>query len=147
MSDQLRVEKDGPVTTVILNRPEVRNAVDPDTGRLLAQAFLDFEADDEVTQHQFRIFFRLARHLARSDEIGPAVEQENLEDLAALLGKRPSDWEDADAALEQFVLADDGRHDEELVRLLHRRCWRALKLCGPDGSEIARHNPIPDFRV
>ena len=46
MSDQVRVEKAGPVTTVILNRPEVRNAVDPETGRLLVQAFEDFEADD-----------------------------------------------------------------------------------------------------
>ncbi|MFQ5953774.1 MAG: hypothetical protein ACE5JZ_01760 [Kiloniellales bacterium] len=32
MSDEVRVEKHGPVTTVILNRPEVRNAVDPKTG-------------------------------------------------------------------------------------------------------------------
>jgi enoyl-CoA hydratase len=39
------VEKNGPVTTVILNRPQVRNAVDPATGRDLVDAFLAFEAD------------------------------------------------------------------------------------------------------
>ncbi len=46
MDDQVRVEKNGPVTTVILNRPEVRNAVDPETGEQLVRAFLDFEADE-----------------------------------------------------------------------------------------------------
>ena len=41
----VRVEKSGPVTTVILDRPEARNAVDRPTAALLAQAFLDFEND------------------------------------------------------------------------------------------------------
>jgi enoyl-CoA hydratase len=47
--DQVLVEKDGPVTTVILNRPEVRNAVDPATGRKLVDAFLAFERDPDAT--------------------------------------------------------------------------------------------------
>ena len=48
MSDreEVRVEKDGPVTTVILDRPEVRNAVDPATGAELVRAFLEFEDDE-----------------------------------------------------------------------------------------------------
>ena len=52
-----------------------------------------------------------------------------------------------DDALERFVLEDEGRHDEELIRLFHRRTSRYLMLCGPAGSAIARHNPIPDFQV
>lgn len=40
------VEKKGPITTVILGRPEVKNAVDPATAEALTQAFRDFEADD-----------------------------------------------------------------------------------------------------
>jgi enoyl-CoA hydratase len=44
----VRVERDGPVTTVILSRPEVRNAVNGATARELASAFLDFEADEEA---------------------------------------------------------------------------------------------------
>lgn len=40
------VERSGPVFTVILNRPEVRNAVDNETADGLARAFRDFEADD-----------------------------------------------------------------------------------------------------
>jgi hypothetical protein len=104
-----------------------------------------FEGQDAYTQHQFRIFFRLARHLQRSDEIGDAIEQADLDDLEPLLGHRPASWQEGDAALERFVLEDDGRHDAELVRLFHRRTWRALMLLGPAGSAIARHNPIPGF--
>jgi enoyl-CoA hydratase len=42
------VEKNGPVTTVILSRPEVRNAVDRATAEALTQAFREFEADDSA---------------------------------------------------------------------------------------------------
>jgi len=42
------VEKKGPVTTVIINRPELRNAVDRQTAQELADAFRDFEADEEA---------------------------------------------------------------------------------------------------
>ena len=44
----VRTEKKGPVTTVILSRPEVRNAVDPSTARALADAFRLFEKDKEA---------------------------------------------------------------------------------------------------
>jgi enoyl-CoA hydratase len=44
----VRVEQQGPVFTVILNRPEVRNAVDGPTARALVDAFRRFEADDEA---------------------------------------------------------------------------------------------------
>jgi enoyl-CoA hydratase len=43
------VEKNGPVTTVIINRPEVRNAVDHETSRLLLQAFDAFERDESAS--------------------------------------------------------------------------------------------------
>ena len=42
----VRVERDGPVSTVILDRPAVRNAVDGPTAAALAAAFREFEADD-----------------------------------------------------------------------------------------------------
>src|SRR5881392_366594 len=42
----VRVERDGPVTTVILDRPAVRNAVDGPTAAALADAFRAFDADD-----------------------------------------------------------------------------------------------------
>ncbi len=44
----VRVERQGAVTTVILSRPESRNAVDGPTAAELADAFRDFEADEEA---------------------------------------------------------------------------------------------------
>ncbi len=41
----VRVERDGPVTVVILDRPERRNAVDGPTAAALAGAFRAFDAD------------------------------------------------------------------------------------------------------
>jgi enoyl-CoA hydratase len=42
----VRVERDGVVTTVVLDRPQRRNAVDGPTAAALAQAFRDFDADE-----------------------------------------------------------------------------------------------------
>ena len=42
------VERNGPVTTIIINRAEVRNAVDSETAQELADAFREFEADEEA---------------------------------------------------------------------------------------------------
>jgi len=44
----VRVEKDGPVYTVILHRPQARNAVDGPTAQALADAFRAFEVDEEA---------------------------------------------------------------------------------------------------
>jgi enoyl-CoA hydratase len=44
----VRVEKRGPVTTVIMHRPEVRNAVDGPAAAELAAAFRAFDADPEA---------------------------------------------------------------------------------------------------
>lgn len=44
----VRVEKSGPVWTIINARIEARNAVDPDTARALYDAFLAFEADESA---------------------------------------------------------------------------------------------------
>ncbi|RMI28148.1 crotonase/enoyl-CoA hydratase family protein [Nocardia stercoris] len=41
----MRIERDGPVFTVILDRPHARNAVDGPTARALADAFREFDAD------------------------------------------------------------------------------------------------------
>lgn len=47
--------------------------------------------------------------------------------------------------LESFVLADEGRHDPELVVLFNRR-WRRYKaLMGPVGSAIAKHHRMQPF--
>lgn len=44
--DKVLVEKQGAITTVTINRPERRNAVDYETGEMLLAAFDAFDADD-----------------------------------------------------------------------------------------------------
>src|SRR5580692_1292079 len=45
----VRVEHRGPVTTVILDRPTLRNAIDLPTATALAAAFAEFEADERAS--------------------------------------------------------------------------------------------------
>jgi enoyl-CoA hydratase len=49
MIGTVRVHKDGAVTTVLLNRPEARNAVDGPTAEALADAFRSFESDPSAS--------------------------------------------------------------------------------------------------
>lgn len=44
----VRIEKSGPVTTVILDRPEARNAVNRPVAEALAEAFRAFEKDEQA---------------------------------------------------------------------------------------------------
>lgn len=103
--------------------------------------------DDEFLRYELRTMFRTARHIARVDEIGDAVSDADLDDLHQLLGRRPADWFEGEAELERFVLADagEGRHDEQLCALFHKRNLRAQMLLGPAGSAMARHLPIQKF--
>src|SRR5215468_5688516 len=45
----VRIEKDGPVWTVIHDRPEARNAMDPQSADALTAAFLEFDADESAS--------------------------------------------------------------------------------------------------
>src|SRR5437016_10967340 len=49
MSTTVRVDNDGPVRIVTIDRPEVRNAVDEPTREALADAFRAFDADDTAS--------------------------------------------------------------------------------------------------
>src|SRR5260370_2492928 len=45
----VRIEKAGPVWTIIHDRPEARNAMDPDSADALTTAFLQFDADKDAS--------------------------------------------------------------------------------------------------
>ena len=49
MSEVVRVERTGPVTTVVLNRREARNAVNGPTAAALVAAFEEFDNDDTAS--------------------------------------------------------------------------------------------------
>ena len=45
----VRIEKDGSIWTVIHDRPEARNAMDPESADALTAAFLEFDADESAS--------------------------------------------------------------------------------------------------
>ena len=45
MTDKILIERDGPVTTIVINRPKSKNALDNEAARGLAAALKAFEAD------------------------------------------------------------------------------------------------------
>src|SRR5258705_9732673 len=45
----VRIEKAGPVWTIIHDRPEARNAMDPDSADALTAAFLEFDAAKDAS--------------------------------------------------------------------------------------------------
>ena len=45
---KIEVERDGPVTTIIINRPEARNALDLEATGQLYNAFIEFEQDGDA---------------------------------------------------------------------------------------------------
>lgn len=47
-TDKILTERNGPVTTIVINRPQVRNALDNEAAHALANAFHAFEADGEA---------------------------------------------------------------------------------------------------
>jgi enoyl-CoA hydratase len=47
--NKVRTERDGPILTVIIDRPEVRNSVDDQTANDLIAAFSELESDDSLS--------------------------------------------------------------------------------------------------
>jgi len=103
---------------------------------------------DEYLTYKMRTLFRLARHAARTSEIGDAVSSADLDDLHQLLGHRPESWLDGESELEDFVLAhaETSDYDAALTELFHKRHLRAQMLLGPAGSAMTRHAAIQTFR-
>jgi hypothetical protein len=99
------------------------------------------KVDDAYAAYQVRIAFRLARYLERVNQIGAEVLEMDRADIGAITKKPvPHSWDECEALLEEFVLADNGAHDVELVKLFNRR-WRRFKaLMGPVGSAMAAHH-------
>lgn len=79
---------------------------------------------------------RVATYLARAERMGPEIEQANLDDVEALLGRRPPDAATADAALEAFVQQAGPEADADVVPVLHRRLQRQQWLIAPVIREL-----------
>lgn len=82
----VRIEKNGPVTTIIIDRPQARNAIDRATANALAEAFREFDADP--AQH-VAVLYGTSGHFCAGADLKTFVAS-------------PGDWsleEDGDAPL------------------------------------------------
>jgi hypothetical protein len=89
------------------------------------------------------VSLRIAQYLAERDRLGPQLEAQDLAEVSALLGRRVSNWSEADAALEAFVLAAPAARTPEILQFLYRRTLRQEALLKPalrelDGVAIQR---------
>ncbi|MDO8363942.1 MAG: phosphotransferase [Actinomycetota bacterium] len=100
------------------------------------------EAPDD---YEVASLYRHARHLRRVDEIGAALLAADLDDLAALLGRRV-DAAHMDLALLDFIDGSGEDEAESLVKLLDRRVQRMHLLLAPTGSLLLRHPPLRNLR-
>jgi hypothetical protein len=79
---------------------------------------------DPIQAYQTRTAERVAHALARADLFGPALEAQNLDEVGALLGRRPHSWSDADERLESFVQGTGPESDAALVGYFYRHFAR-----------------------
>lgn len=95
-----------------------------------------------VRRWRARSDYRVARHLARVDEVGAAIEAAELADVASLVGRQVRDRVEADAALVALVAEEDPARDVALLHHFDRRMQRASALVGPPDARSAQHVPL-----
>jgi aminoglycoside phosphotransferase (APT) family kinase protein len=84
---------------------------------------------------------RLLKYLQDCDRLAGAFEEQDLADLAALLGERPADVEAGRAALVPLV-RERRRTDDQLLRYFHRWTTRRTALAASASGVLAqRHYP------
>ena len=103
-----------------------------------------FDASND--RYEIDVSLRTAQYLREIDRSGARLEEQDLEEAGALLGKRPSDWRDADAKLEEFVLAAGPEQDGALVEFFYRRTLRHEALLRPAMREL-EHSKLHEMRL
>jgi aminoglycoside phosphotransferase (APT) family kinase protein len=98
--------------------------------------------EDPFLKNRMWFVSRLARHLRHADRLGPVFEARELDDMGALLGKRPADVVEGHRRVDQLVRRAGPDRDEELVRYFYRHARReealmetALGLC--EGAQLS----------
>jgi aminoglycoside phosphotransferase (APT) family kinase protein len=87
---------------------------------------------------------RIAEYAREIDRRGARLEEQDQEEAADLLGRRPASWREADAELERRAIAAGRAERPALLRFLVRRSLRREALLGPAIRELAaaRAQPI-----
>jgi hypothetical protein len=122
------------LTGASLDPPRIPDAAPSPRGpayQLMATALDPATATDKARAYELGSLHRVALYLEQSDIYGPGFEDDNMADVAEILGHRPTSWKQAEAELERFVLGAGPEHDAALVRLFYRRLAREEALLHP----------------
>jgi hypothetical protein len=79
---------------------------------------------------------RAAQLAERIDRYGREFEEQDLDEAAKLLGRRPKSWAESDAALEELVLTAGPERDAEFVQYFTRHILRQEFLLGQAAREL-----------
>ena len=95
--------------------------------------------EDAMVAYRVEVAGRAASYLRRADRWGRAFDEEDLDEAAVVLGRRPASWQEADTALEAFVIGNeaDPERDAPLLQLLYHRCLRHEWLLAPALRELS----------
>ncbi len=98
--------------------------------------------EDAFLSNRMWFTSRLARHLRHADRLGPAFEEQELDDMGELLGKRPADVREGQRQVDALVRDASPDRDAEFIRYFYRHARReealmegALGLC--EGAQLA----------
>ena len=97
----------------------------------LVGAVRGLAASDAFAAYQRDSAAKLAMYLHHVGEIGPELERQDIQDVNELVGGKFETWQQADAALEQFILRAGPGCDRDLIPLLYRRTQRQQALLEP----------------
>jgi len=101
-------------------------------------------ADDPFLAHRRSGTLGLFAHLALAERLGPVLDAQELDELGALLGRRPAALADGLTSLDALVRSTGASREEELLGYFARRADRAQTLFAPAMGELAggRLSPI-----
>jgi aminoglycoside phosphotransferase (APT) family kinase protein len=100
--------------------------------------------DDPFLAHRRAGTLGLLEHLRLAERLGPELDARELDELGALLGRRPASLASGLEALDVLVRASGASRERELLAYLARRAARAHALFAPAMGELAhgRLSPI-----
>jgi len=91
---------------------------------------------DDFADYQLATAARVGQYLARAERYGPALESDDLDEAASLLGRRPLNWRESDAELESYVKSAPVEREGEILRYLYRRHQRQISILEPVLKEM-----------
>jgi len=99
--------------------------------------------DEAFAAHRREGVLGLLEHLRRAERLGPAYDARELDELGALLGRRPATLAEGLAALDALVRDTGASREVELLGYVSRRATRAHVLYEPAMGELAHSRLAP----